>query len=422
MKIKTKEMPYEEVLTQKPYVHLKPRKQSFLFRKLIKILSAVDLMRTRFTYESYGMEKLSKNQPCLILMNHSCFTDLEIIGYLFSKRSYHIVSTLDGMVGKKWLMRTIGCIPTKKFISDPSLVRDMVYAVKELRSSIVMFPEASYSFDGTATPLPDSLGKCLKLLGVPVVMVRTFGAFQRNPLYNCLQVRKTKVSARVDYILSADDIKNKTPEDLNTILNAHFSFDNFRWQQENAIRITEPFRADGLNRVLYRCPRCNTEGLMTGKGTVLSCAKCGKRYELTEYGYMKALEGETEFEHIPDWYQWERRCVCKELEEGTYRLDITVKIGVMVNDDGIYMVGDGRLKHSTDGFHLTGCEGKLDYRQSPLSSYGLYSDFYWYEIGDVICIGDSKIQYYCFPMNSGDVVAKTRLAAEELYKIAKNKK
>jgi hypothetical protein len=32
-------------------------------------------------------------------------------------------------------------------------------------SSVLMLPEASYSFDGTATPLPESLGKCIKLLG-----------------------------------------------------------------------------------------------------------------------------------------------------------------------------------------------------------------------------------------------------------------
>ena len=35
----------------------------------------------------------------------------------------------------------------------------------------------------------------------------------------------------------------------------------------------------------------------------------------------------------------------------------------------------------------------------------------------MICIGDRKALYYCFPQCKGDVVAKTRLAAEELYKI-----
>ena len=53
--------------------------------------------------------------------------------------------------------------------------------------------------------------------------------------------------------------------------------------------------------------------------------------------------------------------------------------------------------------------------------YSLYSDFYWYEIGDVICIGDARAQYYCFPQNCGDIVAKTRLATEELYKLTQRK-
>ena len=34
-----------------------------------------------------------------------------------------------------------------------------------------MYPEASYSFDGTATPLPESLGKLVKKLGIPVVAI-----------------------------------------------------------------------------------------------------------------------------------------------------------------------------------------------------------------------------------------------------------
>jgi hypothetical protein len=44
-----------------------------------------------------------------------------------------------------------------------------------------------------------------------------------------------------------------------------------------------------------------------------------------------------------------------------------------------------------------------------------------YEIGDIICIGDSNVLYYCFPQTDVDVVAKTRLAAEELYKLKKQK-
>jgi hypothetical protein len=57
-----------------------------------------------------------------------------------------------------------------------------------------------------------------------------------------------------------------------------------------------------------------------------------------------------------------------------------------------------------------------------VACYSAYADYYWYEIGDMICIGDQEILYYCFPQEGGDVVAKTRLATEELYKIKKQRR
>ncbi len=420
LKIKTAKMRYEDVLALPAPAHLKPVRQRLIFRLLLFLLSVWDLWMTRFSYRMIGMEQLGKGEPCLVLMNHSSFIDLKIAARLMCTRPFHIVCTAGGFVGKRWLMRRIGCIPTRKFMTDVTLVRDMIYATQELKSSILMFPEASYSFDGTQTPLPDSIGKCLKLLKVPVVMIRTHGAFARDPLYNNLQLRKVRVSADVEYLLSVQDIAEKSPQELNDILQEKFTFDYFRWQQDNKIRIKEPFRADGLNRMLYKCPCCKTEGQMLGQGTKILCKQCGKTYELTEYGYLSAAEKEcSDFTHIPDWYKWERACVRQELLDGTYHLEVPVAIYIMVNTDSIYQVGEGILKHTKEGFHLTGCDGKLDYRQEPLASYSLYSDFYWYEIGDVISIGDGHTQYYCFPQDSGDIVAKARLAAEELYKLAR---
>ena len=282
-----------------------------------------------------------------------------------------------------------------------------------------MYPEASYSFDGTATPLPETIGKCVKMLGVPVVMIRTYGAFARDPLYNGLRLRKVKVSADMEYVLSAEETKALSPQEINARLSGYFSFDHFRWQQEEKIRIDEPFRAEGLNRVLYKCAHCGTEGRMRSRGATVKCEECGKEYELTEYGYLRALCGETEFAHIPDWYRWERECVRGELLRGTYDLTVEVEICMMVDMKCIYRVGEGVLHHDREGFRLTGCEGKLDYAQKPTASYGLYSDYFWYELGDMICIGDQRALYYCFP-KGGDVVAKTRLAAEELYKLVRS--
>ncbi|MCI8507448.1 MAG: 1-acyl-sn-glycerol-3-phosphate acyltransferase [Lachnospiraceae bacterium] len=419
MKIKIREMDYEEVLKLPGFKTRKPQKPNLIFRTIIKTLCIPDLWKTHFTYNYIGMEKLGKKEPCLVLMNHSSFIDLEIAESVMYPRPLNIICTSDGFVGKEWLMRHIGCIPTNKFVTDVAMVKDMRYALKTLKSSVLMYPEASYSFDGTATPLPDTLGKCLKMLKVPVVMINTYGAFARDPLYNNLQVRKVKVSADVKYLLSPEQIEKLSVKELNECLRKEFTFDNFRWQQENDISIKEAFRADYLNRVLYKCPNCKDERSMEGKGIYLTCHACGKKYELTDRGFLKALNGKTEFSHIPDWYQWQREEVREEIETGTYFLDVEADIYMMVNMDCIYKVGSGRLQHNADGFSLSGCDGKLHYRQKTSLSYSLYSDYYWYEIGDMICIGDMKVLYYLFPKVSYDVAAKTRIAAEELYKLAR---
>lgn len=420
MKIKTRKLSYGEVLKLKPKSHKKPLKPFFLLALVIRVLSFFELLKVGFSYEKIGMERLSKKEPCLILMNHSSFIDLKIASALLFPRKYNIVMTSDGFVGKNLLMRLIGCIPTQKFISDSLLVKDIFHCVKKQKSSILMYPEASYSFDGTATPLPESLGKLVKKLGIPVVMIRTYGAFAYDPLYNNLQTRRVKISAKMEYLLSSREIKEKTFEEINNILKSQFSFDNFRWQQQNDIKITEKFRADCLNRVLYKCPNCLAEGKTKGEGTTLTCENCGKTYELTQDGFMKAESGETEFPHIPDWYAWQRDCVRDEIIKNKYKIEREVDIYMMIDTKCIYKVGDGVLTHTKNGFTLKGCDGELNYTHSPELSYSLYSDFYWYEIGDVISIGTSKVLYYCIPKSKEDIVAKARIGAEEIYKLMRN--
>lgn len=426
MKTTVKEMDYEKVATLPHYPQRDPVRPNRFWRELIRGLTYVGLSGTGFHYTEEGMDALAPDQPCLVLMNHSCFLDLQIAHRVLYPRIFNIVCTSDGFVGMgglmAWLMRQIGCIPTQKFVTDMRLVRDMEYCFKELKTSVLMYPEASYSFDGTATPLPRKMGVLLKKFDVPVVMIETFGAFSRNPLYNELQVRKSvPVSAKVKLLYTREQIKEMSVKELSDGLDEAFSFDHFKWQKEQRLSIDEPFRADGLSRILYKCVACGTEGKMKGEGTILRCGACGKTYTLTELGELEAIYGETEMPHIPDWYAWERECVRKEILDGTYRLSCDVKIGMLVDFKNIYMVGQGHLTHDENGFTLTGCDGKLHYTQKPQACYGLYADYYWYEIADVICIGDNEKLYYCFPQDAGDVVAKTRLAAEEMYKLYKSR-
>lgn len=421
MKINTKKMSYEEVLKLPKLQHKKPMKPQQWLATIVRIGVAPTLWKTKFKYTTERYD-LVKDQPCLILMNHCSFTDMKLAYGIFYPKKLGIVCSVDamsGILGK--LMRLLGCTPTHKFVPDMNLINDINYMLKENKSSVLMYPEAGYSFDGCATTMPSRLGLLMKRLGVPVVTVITKGAFHRDPLYNMLQIRDVEVSAHVKCLATAEEVKSKSVAELNALLAEAFSFDNFAWQRDNKISIDVPFRADGLHRILYKCPHCGAENQMEGKGIHLTCHACNKQWTMDEYGQLHANEGETYYPHIPDWYKWERACVRKELEEGTYLLDADVDISIQVNLDGICDIGSGHLRHDLNGFHLVSADGKLDYKQGPSFSHTLYSDYYWYEIGDVIGIGDNEFSYFCFPKGKVSVT-KARLATEELYKMKKRRK
>ena len=422
MKIKNVVRDYDEVMAMEVPKHFKPKKPNIFWQTLTKVISQPALWQTHFTHREVGMEKLALDEPALILMNHSSFLDFEIAFSMLYPRKFNTVATLDSFVGLDWVMRQIGCFPTRKFIADLHLIRDIKHCLTVNKSSVLMFPEAAYSFDGTKTTLPSTVAKLIKMLGVPFVMLETYGSYLRDPIFNRLQNRDLPVSAELRYVLSPEQIKEMSVEEIQAVIDEQFSFDQYRWQKENNIVIDEPFRADGLETVLYKCPHCQKEGKMEGKGTKLTCHECGKTWELTELGYLKALEGEDYFDHIPDWYRWERECVRKEILDGTYGFDVPCSIYMIVNTKDVYRVGEGRVSHNKEGLHLTGCDGRIDYSQNSKSMYTCEAAFHWYTLGDVIGMGNNRALYFAMPKEDIHVVGKVRLASEEIFKILEEEK
>ena len=423
MKIKTIDKSYDEVMAIKPPKHYKPKKTNIFWQTLTKLISQPALVSSHFTHSEVGMERLGKKEPALILMNHSGFTDFEIAYSMLYPRKFNTVAAFETFMGLEWLMKQIGCFATRKYVSDLQLIRDIQHCIVENKSSVLMFPEAVYSLDGTCVTLPKTLAKFVKMLDVPLCVLQTNGVYLKVPAYGYVEKRDVPIHAELRYVLSAEEIKEMSVEEIQKVLDREFSFDDFRWQKENNIVIDEPYRANGLHKILYKCPHCRKEGKMESSGIHLTCTACGKKWELTELGYLKALDGETYFDHVPDWYRWERECVRQEILDGTYGFDVPCDIMMIVDTKALYKVGSGRLTHSMEGgLHLTGCDGKLDHHQSSRSMYTCEAIPYWYELDDVIGLGNSKALYFAFPTEHKEVIGKAKLAAEEIFKVLDEQK
>ena len=93
---------------------------------------------------------------------------------LFPHRANY-VSELEGFeYYGEWLYRQIGCLGTRKFVDDLSLVKN-IKNVMERKGILVFYPEARYANVGTSSKLPVSVAKLVKMLKVPVVTLNMKG-------------------------------------------------------------------------------------------------------------------------------------------------------------------------------------------------------------------------------------------------------
>ena len=279
------------------------------------LLSIPATIRHRTVITRIGTEKLKP--PYLLLCNHNAFMDFKVATRaIFPHRANYVVA-IDGFIGREGLLRSIGCICKRKFTSDVTLIRQLKQVVANGNIAVI-YPEARYSLCGTTAVLPASLGKLCKLLGVPVVTLICRGHHVNSPFWNLHERGVKPTEAEMRLLFTGEELAVASAGEVNEKLVAAFQYDDFAWQKARNIRTPYPKRAEGLHKVLYQCPACGTEYRMSSSGAVLRCESCGKSWTMSELGELSADKGETEFSHIPDWYEWERGNVRREVEAGTY--------------------------------------------------------------------------------------------------------
>lgn len=398
-----------------------PIRQPIIIVWLIWLLSKFALMGKKYKVEKINMEGLKP--PYILLSNHMYFVDFELCAMgTFPHRVNNVVS-IDGYYRRPWLMELIGAICTRKFTMDLGLIKSIRKVLK--RGDILsMYPEARYSPCGTTSYMPESLGKLIKLNKVPVVAVVHHGNYLHSPFWNYRNKRKVPLYTTMTQVLTAEQVKNMTAEEINAAVKAALAYDDYRYQKENGIKICEPFRAEGMHKILYQCPECMTEFKMDSKGTEIFCTECGKRWNLNEDGTLSALNGETKFTHVPDWFEWERAQVRQQVQSGTYSFADEVEVYSMPRCWRFIKLGKAHLTHDTqNGFVLKGNYRDSDYeiQRRPLDSNSLHIeyDYCYIKPFDCVDISTENDSFYCYPTKQ-NVVTKLAFATEEIYQMHKN--
>ena len=399
-----------------------PLRQTKFWTGLIWLLSKIALIGKDYKVEKINMEGL--DAPYMMLSNHMHFIDFELAAMGTWPHPVNNVVNIDGYYMMPYLLEWIGAICTRKFTMDLHLVKSINKVLK--RGDVLgMYPEARYSPCGTTAYLPESLGKLIKMNKVPVVVVIHRGNHLYAPFWNFRKKRKVPFHTTLTQVLTAEQVKSMSVEEINRVIHEAFRYDDYRYQKENGIRIKEKYRAEGLHKVLYQCPHCMTESKMDSKGAELFCTACGKRWIWEETGELRALEGETEFDHIPDWFEWERQQVRKQVEAGEYSFDDEVEVYSMPRQWTFFPLGKARLTHDMEnGFRLRGFYNGQEYyiHRRPEQNNSLHVEYDWAKMKpfDCVDISTENDSFYCYPTQK-NIITKMAFATEEIYRITAEK-
>ena len=239
-----------------------PIRQPLIISWLITLVSRFALIGKKYRIEKINMEGLKP--PYMLLSNHMYFIDFEITAQATFPHRVNNVVTIDGYYRRPWLMELIGAICTRKFTTDLHLVKSINKVLK--RGDILcMYPEARYSPCGTTSYMPESLGKLIRMNKVPVVCVVHHGNHLHTPFWNYRKKRKVPLYTTITQVLTAEQVKTMSVDEINEAVRKALTYDEYKYQKENGILITEPYRAEGLHKVLYQCPHCMTESRMASR-------------------------------------------------------------------------------------------------------------------------------------------------------------
>lgn len=399
----------------------KPVRERRFLMPLAWTLSYPTVWKRKLKINKINMEGLKP--PYILLCTHHAFIDFKVTtAATFPTRLNYIVA-IDGFLFGESLLRNVGAICKRKFTNDIKLYKHIKYVLEDLKGVVAIYPEARYSIVGTNAILPDSLGKLVKNLGYPVVMLNMHGNYLTQPQWNLKMKTNIPLEADMIQILKKDDLETLSLDEIKKRIDDAFYYDEYEYQFDRQLVIDYKDRMQGIDAVLYQCPSCLKAHHMFAEKDYIKCLSCGKTYIQDHYGKLKATEGETEFSHIPDWYEFLRKQVREELESGTYKFEDDVYVESLPNAKGFHKLGKMHLVHDYNGFKLIGeVDGKpFELIKEPLAMYGLHIEYNYKNKGDCIDLSTLNETYYIYPINQKQVITKLHFAVEELYKMKKLK-
>lgn len=346
--------------------------------------------------------------PFLVLGNHTTPIDfLFFTGSIYPKKMTFVVASnmyYTKVYGS--IIRKYNCIPKRQFTADFSCIK-LIKKFMDSGTSVLLFPEGRVTIDGTTGNISDSIGKLVKWLNYPVIAGITSGGYASNPKWG--KARKAKIRVKMDSVLSKEDIGKLSADEITAVIREKLRHNDNRTIIDNGWRINGTKLAVGLEKLLYKCPKCGAEFKNTTKGDYITCQACGNRVKYCHSGKLQAVsEGGKAYELINEWADYQRDGIRAQVENPDFVLSDKVKFVINNPKTNEFTdIGEGILSVSKEGIHYRDEKNEYSFKIENHQSLA-------FKMGDDLEVSEEE-NIYRFIFLDGAYSTKYVMAIEAIY-------
>ena len=281
--------------------------------------------KVQFSYD-YD-PKIIKDGPTILLSTHSSRLEFTYTLYGFKRKDINMVIGYQNIFKKGLYGGLLKAGVISKYLYQPDLVcvKNILKVLKR-GGAIGLFPEGIQSTSGSMQPINPATAQLLKRSKANIVVATTKGAYLATNRYSSDR-KKGYVGVEYSLLFTPKMLEELSEEQIYHRLLEKFSYNDFAFNKvaRNKYVGKKP-NAFGLDKILYKCPDCKQEHTLRVEHDTLRCQNCGFSVRVNEYYDLVDIQGKAQPADIDEWYQWQRSCVAKQVQEDGFALSLQGKL------------------------------------------------------------------------------------------------
>lgn len=314
--------------------------------------------KARIKYGVNDLKHRNKDEGAVVLFNHQTNHDHFICACAagFNRLTYVVSNYYMRKTTTNIMLRLVRAIPKVQFRTDLISIRKMKRATDNL-GLLTIAPAGQVSLHGETPYVDQSIVKLLKLCKVDVYAIQISGGYLGFPKW-----RKNKKSRKVT--LKVNTVKVLTKEEIASLSDTEvfervlesINISDHLLQSVEPQTIKNAHAIEGLENVLYVCPKCKEKYTYTSSGMEMVCSHCGNKIVMDNHAKIHGFsENDICFSNEVEWYHWQSELIKDKFTKDDFKMQNNFDLYSNIKDERIMeKVGTGVLTMTNSALYYDG--------------------------------------------------------------------